>query len=116
MIRTLTILEGLALNVDPDFKLVQGAYPYIARQVLGDESAPMRALLRRALVLGEGDAARINWAELEKLTSISAGADAADLGGLRAARAARASTATRSRGRAARRPRPPRRSAARPAL
>ena len=31
IIRTLTILEGLALYVDPDFRLVRGAYPFIGR-------------------------------------------------------------------------------------
>ena len=33
IVRTLTILEGLALSVDPDFRLVRGAYPFIAKQV-----------------------------------------------------------------------------------
>jgi predicted unusual protein kinase regulating ubiquinone biosynthesis (AarF/ABC1/UbiB family) len=33
IVRTLTMLEGLALSVDPDFRLVMGAYPYIAKQV-----------------------------------------------------------------------------------
>jgi predicted unusual protein kinase regulating ubiquinone biosynthesis (AarF/ABC1/UbiB family) len=33
IVRTLTILEGLALSVDPDFRLIRGAYPFIAKQV-----------------------------------------------------------------------------------
>jgi aarF domain-containing kinase len=34
IIRSLTILEGFALSVDPDFRLVRGAYPYVLAQLL----------------------------------------------------------------------------------
>ena len=36
IIRTLTILEGLALSVDPSFRLIRGAYPFIAKQLLNN--------------------------------------------------------------------------------
>jgi predicted unusual protein kinase regulating ubiquinone biosynthesis (AarF/ABC1/UbiB family) len=34
IIRSLTILEGMALSVDANFRLVRGAYPYVLRQLL----------------------------------------------------------------------------------
>ena len=34
IIRTLTILEGMALQVDPNFRLVKGAYPFVLAQLL----------------------------------------------------------------------------------
>ena len=37
IIRTLTILEGLALSVDKDFRLVKGAYPFVLAQLLNKE-------------------------------------------------------------------------------
>lgn len=60
IIRSLTILEGFALSVDPNFRLVRGAYPYVLQQLLtpeGDENTPeaLRKLLVRLLTVnGEG--------------------------------------------------------------
>lgn len=68
--RTLTIYEGLARYVDADFKLIRGAYPYIAAQILdSDDNPDLQKLLARVLVTPEG---RINWVELERLLSIAA--------------------------------------------
>jgi predicted unusual protein kinase regulating ubiquinone biosynthesis (AarF/ABC1/UbiB family) len=59
IIRTLTILEGLALSVDPDFRLVKGAYPFVLAQLFnkdvgseqGSNCPPeLQRLLRRVLV------------------------------------------------------------------
>ena len=61
IIRSLTILEGFALSVDPKFRLVRGAYPYVLQQLLtpdGDENTPeaLRNLLVRLLTVnGEGE-------------------------------------------------------------
>lgn len=60
IIRSLTILEGFALSVDPKFRLVRGAYPYVLQQLLtpeNDENTPeaLRKLLVRLLTVnGEG--------------------------------------------------------------
>ena len=56
IIRSLTILEGFALSVDPKFRLVRGAYPYVLRQLLspdGEERTPesLRLLLIRLLTV-----------------------------------------------------------------
>jgi predicted unusual protein kinase regulating ubiquinone biosynthesis (AarF/ABC1/UbiB family) len=58
----LTILEGMALSVDPNFRLVRGSYPYVLRQLLSPESnqhtpAALESLLVRLLTVN-GEAKR----------------------------------------------------------
>ncbi|KAL7578341.1 hypothetical protein ACA910_012747 [Epithemia clementina (nom. ined.)] len=50
IIRSLTILEGVALSVDPNFKLVRGSYPYVLRQLLSSESSSLPASLQKLLI------------------------------------------------------------------
>mmetsp|Transcript_26490 Transcript_26490/g.82732 ORF Transcript_26490/g.82732 Transcript_26490/m.82732 type:complete len:626 (-) Transcript_26490:15-1892(-) len=71
IVRTMTILEGLALTVDPDFRLVKGSYPFVAQQLLDDENDALRKLLKRTLVTPEGG---LRWTRLEQLISIAAAA------------------------------------------
>jgi hypothetical protein len=60
ILRSLTILEGVALSVDPNFRLVRGSYPYVVRQLLepenkGQTPAALQNLLIRLLTVnGEG--------------------------------------------------------------
>lgn len=60
ILRSLTILEGVALSVDPNFKLVRGSYPYVLRQLLEPEDnqgtpvALQKLLIRLLTVNGEG--------------------------------------------------------------
>jgi len=68
IVRTLTILEGLALYVDPDFRLIRGAYPFIAKQVLTSNSKELKNLMQRVLITEDN---KIYWARLEQLLSIS---------------------------------------------
>lgn len=77
IIRTLTILEGLALYVDPKFRLIRGAYPFIAKQILTSPSPALGELLRAVIVNKDG---RIRWSKLEQFISISSNADAAVAG------------------------------------
>lgn len=68
IIRSLTILEGVALSVDPRFRLVRGSYPYVLRQLLvPDEdyrtpAALQKLLIRLLTVNGEGK--EIEWERL----------------------------------------------------
>ncbi len=61
IIRSLTILEGVALSVDPKFRLVRGSYPYVLRQLLAPENnvrtpeALKKLLVRLLTVNGEGE-------------------------------------------------------------
>jgi len=71
IVRTMTILEGLALTVDPDFRLVKGSYPFVAQLLLDDENDSLRKLLERTLVKPQGG---LRWSRLEQLVSIAAAA------------------------------------------
>ncbi|CAN0324917.1 unnamed protein product [Pylaiella littoralis] len=74
IVRTLTILEGLALFVDPDFRLIKGAYPYVAKQILNEDKPEMVALMKATLINSEGN---IAWRRLEQLVTISGAAKVA---------------------------------------
>lgn len=75
IIRTLTILEGLALYVDPSFRLIKGAYPFVAKQMLTAPSAEMTSLLKSILI--NQNNGKIKWEKLEQFVSIASNADAA---------------------------------------
>jgi aarF domain-containing kinase len=68
IIRSLTILEGVALSVDKNFRLVRGAYPYVLRQLLRPEDsdrqpeALQKLLVRLLTVNGNGE--EIEWERL----------------------------------------------------
>jgi len=66
IIRSLTILEGVALDVDPSFKLVRGSYPYVLNQLLSSEGglpAALQRLLIRLLTV-DGMEREIEWERL----------------------------------------------------
>jgi predicted unusual protein kinase regulating ubiquinone biosynthesis (AarF/ABC1/UbiB family) len=68
IIRSLTILEGVALSVDKNFRLVRGAYPYVLSQLLNPEDsgrqpeALQKLLIRLLTVNGQGE--EIEWEQL----------------------------------------------------
>lgn len=75
IIRSLTILEGMALSVDPNFRLVRGSYPYVLRQLLSPESnehtpAALESLLVRLLTVN-GEAKEIEWERLRDLLRLA---------------------------------------------
>ena len=45
IIRSLVTLEGIALSVDPDFKILGAAYPYFARRLMEDPDPQLRSSL-----------------------------------------------------------------------
>jgi hypothetical protein len=63
IIRSLVTLEGIAIGIDPDFKVLSKAYPYVAKRLLTDPSAELRASLRD-LLFKEGS---FRWNRLENL-------------------------------------------------
>ncbi|NEQ57170.1 MAG: AarF/ABC1/UbiB kinase family protein [Moorea sp. SIO4A1] len=63
IIRSLVTLEGIAINVEPDFKVLSKAYPYVAKRLLTDSSPELRASLRDLLFKDEG----FRWNRLENL-------------------------------------------------
>ena len=42
ILRSMTVLEGLALTADPQYKLLAKAYPYMARRLLTDPAPELR--------------------------------------------------------------------------
>ncbi|MEM6423585.1 MAG: AarF/ABC1/UbiB kinase family protein [Cyanobacteria bacterium P01_D01_bin.128] len=63
IIRSLVTLEGIAINVDPDFKVLSKAYPYVSKRLLSDSSPELRASLKD-LLFKDG---RFRWNRLENL-------------------------------------------------
>ena len=67
IIRSLVTQEGLALSLDPDFKIVEIAYPYVARRLLSAETTSLRRRLIEVL-FKDG---RFQWQRLENLLLIA---------------------------------------------
>jgi len=54
VIRAISVLEGIALVGNPNFAIIDEAYPYIARRLMTDDSPRLRAALRY-MVYGQED-------------------------------------------------------------
>ena len=67
IIRSLVTQEGLALSLNPDFKIVEVAYPYVARRLLTGESAALRRRLIEVLFKDN----KFQWERLENLIAIA---------------------------------------------
>lgn len=67
IIRSLVTEEGLALSLNPDFKIVDVAYPYVARRLLKGESPALRRRLMEVL-FKDG---KLQWQRLENLIAIA---------------------------------------------
>jgi predicted unusual protein kinase regulating ubiquinone biosynthesis (AarF/ABC1/UbiB family) len=67
IIRSLVTQEGIALSLNPDFKIVEVGYPYIARRLLTGESAELQRRLLNVL-FKDG---KFQWQRLENLIAIA---------------------------------------------
>lgn len=67
IIRSLVTQEGLALTLNPNFKIVEVSYPYVARRLLMGESPEMRRHLIEVL-FKDG---RFQWQRLENMIAIA---------------------------------------------
>ncbi|XP_056177196.1 protein ACTIVITY OF BC1 COMPLEX KINASE 3, chloroplastic-like [Syzygium oleosum] len=63
ILRSLTVLEGLALHADPNFKVLAASYPYFAKRLLTDPNPYLRDALIE-LLFKDG---RFRWNRLENL-------------------------------------------------
>ena len=68
IIRSLLTLEGIALRVDPNFKILGAAYPYFARRLMEDPDPQIRESLKEMLF----DNKKFKWDRLEDLLSNAA--------------------------------------------
>ncbi|MBW4651910.1 MAG: AarF/ABC1/UbiB kinase family protein [Kaiparowitsia implicata GSE-PSE-MK54-09C] len=75
IIRSLVTQEGLALSLNTDFRIVEVAYPYVAKRLLTGETPELR---RRLLELLFKDG-RFQWHRLENLIAIASADDSFDL-------------------------------------
>ncbi len=67
IIRSLITQEGLALSLNPNFKIVEVSYPYVSRRLLTEESPEMRRMLLDVL-FKDG---KFQWQRLENMISIA---------------------------------------------
>ena len=75
IIRSLVTLEGIALSVDPDFKILGAAYPYFAQRLMEDPDPQLRESLKEMLFEGEA----FRWTRLENLVASAASQAELDL-------------------------------------
>ena len=67
IIRSLVTQEGLALSLNPDFKIVEVSFPYISRRLLTEESPAMRRRLLEVLFKDD----KFQWERLENMIQIA---------------------------------------------
>ena len=67
IIRSLVTQEGLALSINPDFKIVEIAYPYVSKRLLSGESPQLRRRLINVL-FKDG---KFQWERLENMIAIA---------------------------------------------
>ncbi len=63
IVRSLVTLEGIAINMDPNFKVLSKAYPYIAARLLTDPAPELRSSLKDLLFKDDS----FRWNRLENL-------------------------------------------------
>jgi predicted unusual protein kinase regulating ubiquinone biosynthesis (AarF/ABC1/UbiB family) len=63
IIRSLVTLEGIAIYIDPNFKVLSEAYPYVAKRLLTDPAPELRESLKDLLFKDSG----FRWNRLENL-------------------------------------------------
>ena len=67
IIRAVVSQEGLAMRLDPDFRIIRVAYPYVARRLLAGDTAEMREKLLEVIFDREG---RLRIERLENLLAV----------------------------------------------
>lgn len=76
IVRSLLTMEGIAMGVDPNFKVLSAAYPYVAKRLLTDDSPELRASLKELLFKDES----FRWNRLENLLNNARSISDYDLG------------------------------------
>ncbi|MGK7911559.1 MAG: ABC1 kinase family protein [Synechococcus sp.] len=75
IIRSLLTLEGIAIGIDPNFKVLSVAYPYIANRLLSDDAPALRKSLQDVL-FRDGE---FRWNRLENLLRNASSSEDYDL-------------------------------------
>ena len=75
IIRSLITQEGLALSLNPNFKIVEVSYPYISQRLLTGESPQLRRRLLDVLIKD----GKFQWQRLENMIQIASSDDDFDI-------------------------------------
>ncbi len=75
IIRSLITQEGLALSLNPNFKIVEVSYPYVSQRLLTGESPQLRRRLLDVLIKD----GKFQWQRLENMIAIARSDDRFDL-------------------------------------
>jgi predicted unusual protein kinase regulating ubiquinone biosynthesis (AarF/ABC1/UbiB family) len=75
IIRSLVTQEGIALSLNPEFKIVEIGYPYVAQRLLNGETPEMRRRLTE-IVVQDG---KLQWERLENMIGIARSDNGFDL-------------------------------------
>ena len=75
IIRSLITQEGLALSLNPNFKIVEVSYPYVSQRLLKGESPQLRRRLLDVLIQD----GKFQWERLENMIEIASSDDSFDL-------------------------------------
>jgi predicted unusual protein kinase regulating ubiquinone biosynthesis (AarF/ABC1/UbiB family) len=75
IIRSLVTQEGLALSLNPDFKIVEVSYPYVSQRLLTGESPQLRRRLLDVLIKD----GKFQWERLENMIAIANSDDSFDI-------------------------------------
>lgn len=75
IIRSLVTLEGIAIHIDPNFKVLSAAYPYVSQRLLTDPAPELRESLQD-LLFKDGS---FRWNRLENLLGNARGSQDYDL-------------------------------------
>lgn len=63
ILRSLTVLEGVALSADSNYKLLAKAYPYMAQRLLTDPDPELRGTFEELMLQG----GQLRWTRLRDL-------------------------------------------------
>ncbi|MEM9509599.1 MAG: AarF/UbiB family protein, partial [Cyanobacteria bacterium P01_E01_bin.35] len=75
IIRSLITQEGLALSLNPNFKIVEVSYPYVSQRLLTGESPQLRRRLLDVLIRD----GKFQWERLENMIQIASSDDSFDI-------------------------------------
>jgi predicted unusual protein kinase regulating ubiquinone biosynthesis (AarF/ABC1/UbiB family) len=75
IIRSLVTQEGIALSLNPEFKIIEIGYPYIAKRLLNGETPEMRRRLME-VIFQDG---QFQWQRLENMLNIAQSEESFDI-------------------------------------
>ncbi|MBF2098166.1 MAG: AarF/ABC1/UbiB kinase family protein [Gloeomargaritaceae cyanobacterium C42_A2020_066] len=78
IIRSLVTQEGIALKLSSDFKIIDAAYPYVAKRLLTGETPQLRRRLLDVLIKDD----QFQWSRLENLLQVAQAEGTFELGPL----------------------------------